>query len=146
MGLRAYKLADKVVIDYSITLDGVLLDPIVPTFQVIRRSDQVIVGSGSLAQDAGPGMFHGEKSGISEGGRLLRVKVNFTFLGIGIDDEADISEINLEDVEITAISEPISILVGDIAAVSLVESAVSILDATDIFSVAALSEVVGVSL
>lgn len=112
MGLRAWKSGDTLRIDYSITLDGELLEPITPVYQVLHRQTQAVVASGTMTPDASPALFHASAS-VPISGDLLRVVVSITYAGLGVESETHVEDAKTIAIEVEDL--PVEVDVDDLA-------------------------------
>lgn len=97
MPTRALRRVDgSLRIDQAVTLDGTLLESISPTYRVLLRAGSVQLATGSLAPDAGPGLFAAvvtEAAVVERQAEELRVETQFTYAGLLIEEDADVQEL-----------------------------------------------------
>jgi hypothetical protein len=115
-------------IDFWVTLDGVLLAGLAPTYQVLRRSDGALLASGTLTPDAGPALYSVIAT-VTEPRSNVRVKVAFTYAGIVVEEDADVLELKDTLAEVL-VGEPETTV--EIAEPSLIVETVEVPIAVDV--------------
>ena len=131
MPLRATAIsANTVRLDYAVTLDGLLLEPIAPIYELRRRSDGSLAVTGDMDPDASPSLFSAEAL-VADPPTTLRAVSRFSYLGLVVEEEAAILDVAAAVVEVTMLPDTVDVAVESLApGVELVDGAVeaSILD------------------
>lgn len=125
--LRAAHVGGGVVrLEYSITLDGELLADIAPTYSIVRRADGVVVASGAFLTLPG-GLFEAQASIGAAAPATLSALSSLSYLGLGVQEEAEIRDVEAAVVTIESVDEAVSAdIIEDAVEIGMTDAALAV--------------------